>query len=259
MEKVELNMTPMKIIKWIVAGVSGIVAIFLLGGTFYTVDEGERGVILRNGKVIGTAAPGLNFKLPVIDQVKMLDVKEGARVFEKLLTYSRDQQVASMQVSVNFRVPFDQVETVYSTYGTVENMIARVVDRQVPEEVKNVFGRFNASTAIQERDRLSAEIQAAIKKGIDGPIIVESVQTENIDFSTAYEKSIEDRMLAEVEVQKITQNAEREKVQAGIKVIQAQADADSKLAIAKAEATAIKMKGDALTLKFGKSKKANDV
>jgi regulator of protease activity HflC (stomatin/prohibitin superfamily) len=85
----------------------------------------------------------------------------------------------------------------------------------------------------------------AIQKAVVGPIIVESVQIENIDFSDAYESSIEARMLAEVEVQKVRQNAEREKVQAEIAVIQAQAQADSKLAQAKADAEAITLRGNA--------------
>jgi len=44
------------------------------------------------------------------------------------------------------------------------------------------------------------------------------VQIENLDFSSEYEKSIEQSMLAEVEVHRLRQNAEREKVQAEIVV-----------------------------------------
>jgi regulator of protease activity HflC (stomatin/prohibitin superfamily) len=124
-------------------------------------------------------------------------------------------------------------------------VISRLLDRQVLEEVKNVFGKFNASTAIQERERLAAEVQMAIQKAVIGPIIVESVQIENIDFSDAYENSIEARMLAEVEVQKVRQNAEREKVTAEITVIQAQAEADAQLARATAEAEATRIRGEA--------------
>jgi len=47
------------------------------------------------------------------------------------------------------------------------------------------------------------------------------------------------------ETQKVQQNAEREKVQAEIKVIQAQADADARVAQAKAEAEAILLRGEA--------------
>ncbi|MDB5553951.1 MAG: Band 7 protein, partial [Rhizobium sp.] len=56
---------------------------------------------------------------------------------------------------------------------------------------------------------------------------------------------IENRMLAEVEVQKLQQNAEREKVQAQITVTQANARADAVRAEAEANAAATRLAGDA--------------
>ena len=225
----------------------GIVALVILGGSFYTIDAGERGVILRNGKVVGTAEPGLGFKLPIVDSVKEITVQTQARVYEKVMVYSKDQQNAELQISVNYRLPADQVETIYTDFGGKDGVMTRLLDRQVPEEVKNVFGRFNAVTAIQERERLSKEVQEAIQGATKNPvIIVESVQIENIDFSEAYEQSIEQRMLAEVEVQKVQQNAQREKVQAEILVIQAKAEADAKKLQGEAEAHSINARGRAL-------------
>jgi len=219
--------------------------LILLGGSWYTVDQGDRGVILRNGAITGVAEPGLGFKMPIIDKVIDIDVRSQAKIYENILAYSRDQQTASLTISVNFRVPIDQVELVYKNYGSVDALSSRLLDRQVMDESKNVFGRFNAATAIQDRSRLVAEIQMAIQDSVVGPIIIESVQLENIDFSESYEQSIEQRMQAEVEVQRVMQNAEREKIQAEIKVIQAQADADSRVAQATAEAEAIKLQGNA--------------
>ena len=229
------------------AVIAGIVALVILGSSFYTIDAGERGVILRNGKVVGTAEPGLGFKLPIVDSVKEITVQTQARVYEKVMVYSKDQQNAELQISVNYRLPADQVETIYTDFGGKDGVMTRLLDRQVPEEVKNVFGRFNAVTAIQERERLSKEVQEAIQAATKNPvIIVESVQIENIDFSEAYEQSIEQRMLAEVEVQKVQQNAQREKVQAEILVIQAKAEADAKKLQGDAEAHSINARGRAL-------------
>ena len=227
------------------AVVAGLIGLTVLGGSWYTVDQGERGVILRNGAITGTADPGLGFKLPLIDTVVDIDIRTRANLYENVMAYSRDQQTAGLNVSVNYRVPADQVLNVYENYGSVENLRSRVLDRKVFDQTKNVFGQFNAVTAIQERARLVADVQMAIQNAVQGPIIIESVQIENIDFSDAYENSIEQRMLAEVEVQKIQQNAEREKVQAEIKVIQAQADADARVAQATAEAKAITLTGNA--------------
>ena len=227
--------------------VSGIMTVAVLASSFYTIDAGDRGVVLRNGKVVGTADPGLNFKLPIVDSVKKISVQSQARVYENVLVYSRDQQTANLQISVNYRLPAGEVEKIYTEFGGAKGLVSRTLDRQVPEEVKNIFGRFNAVTAIQERERLGQEIMAAIQKTSNGPMmIVESVQIENIDFSKAYEDSIEQRMLAEVEVQKVQQNAQREKVQAEIKVIQAKADADAVILQGNAEASAINARGKAL-------------
>jgi regulator of protease activity HflC (stomatin/prohibitin superfamily) len=231
----------------VIAGVVGLIALVVIGGSFYTIDAGERGVILRNGKVVGTAEPGLNFKLPIVDSVRDITVQTQARVYEKVMVYSKDQQTAELNISVNYRLPADQVQAIYTEYGGKDGVMTRLLDRQVPEEVKNVFGRFNAVTAIQERERLSKEVQDAIQKATTNPVlIVESVQIENIDFSEAYEQSIEQRMLAEVEVQKVQQNAQREKVQAEIAVIQAKAEADAVKLKGDAEAYAINARGRAL-------------
>jgi regulator of protease activity HflC (stomatin/prohibitin superfamily) len=227
------------------AVVIGLTALTILGGSWYTVDQGERGVMLRNGAITGVSEPGLGFKLPIIDRVVDIDVRSRAQLYENVLAYSRDQQTAGLTISVNYRVPADQVVSVYENYGGVDQLRSRMLDRQVMDETKNVFGRFNAATAIQDRSRLVAEVQDAIQMAVSGPIIIDSVQIENIDFSDAYENSIEQRMLAEVEVQRIQQNAEREKVQAEIAVIQAEAAAKARIEQATAEAEAIRLTGEA--------------
>lgn len=229
-----------------VIGAIGVVTVVF--GSWYTVPEGYRGVALRNGAVVGTAEPGLGFKMPIIDSVVDMSVQSNVRIYgddELFQAYSRDQQTADIVVSVSYRIPPDRVEEVYSVYGGEAGIVTRLLDRQVNEEFKNVFGQFNAVTAIQDRANLNSRVQAAVQAAVDGPIIVDGVQIEDISFSPAYEESIEQRMQAEVEVQRVQQNAERERVTAEITVIQAQAQADSQLAIAKAEAEAMILRGEA--------------
>lgn len=233
------------IVKKVAVGVAGLAGLVVVLGSFYTVDQGERAVVLRNGAITDVADAGLHWKVPIIDRTVDIDVRSRAQLYDNVLAYSRDQQTAGLTISVNYRVPSDQVASVYENFGSVDNLRARMLDRQVYDEVKNVFGRFNAVTAIQERSRLVAETQAAIQEAVQGPIIIESVQIENIDFDDSYERAIAARMEAEVEVQRIRQNAEREKVTAEITVIKAQADADAQLAVATAEAQAIRLKGEA--------------
>ena len=234
-----------KVVTGAVVTMVAVVGLTVLGGSWYTVDQGERGVILRNGAITGMAEPGLGFKMPIVDSVVDIDVRSQVVVYDNILAYSRDQQTANLTVSVNYRVPADAVKTVYEDYGSVASLANRLLDRQVMDKSKSVFGQFNAVEAIQERARLVTEVQMAIQEAVVGPITIESVQIENIDFSDTYEQSIEQRMLAEVEVQKVEQNKNREVVQAEIKVIQAKATAEARVASATAEAEAIRLRGNA--------------
>jgi regulator of protease activity HflC (stomatin/prohibitin superfamily) len=227
--------------------VGGIAVLAVVLGSWYTVDQTERGVLLRNGAVIGTAQPGLGFKVPVIDSVERISVKTSTYTWDKMNSYSYDQQPADLKISVTLRAAPEKVADLYAKFGRLDAAVNQVVSPVVNQQVKVVFGRYTAVKAIQDRGALNSAIKDAIADTLkyDSMIIVESVQLENIEFSANYLHSIEQRMLAEVEVQKLQQNAEREKVQAQITVTQANAKANAVRAEAQANADATRLNGEA--------------
>lgn len=56
-----------------------LIGVFFLGSllfsAFYTIAPGEQGVVLRFGRYVKTTSPGLNFKLPFMDEVIKVDVE----------------------------------------------------------------------------------------------------------------------------------------------------------------------------------------
>lgn len=214
-------------------------------GSWYTINERERGILLRAGKLVSIESPGLGFKIPFLDSIFIVSMETQLLSLRKLHTYSRDQQPAVINISINYRASEPLLRELYQQFGSLKGYEDRILTPQVLDELKVVFGRFNAVTAIQERGRLNQEVRTAIIEGAKGPVVITNVQIENIDFSQAYEQSIEQRMLAEVEVQKIRQNAEREKISAEIVGIKAKAEAERIEALARAEAAQIKLRGNA--------------
>jgi len=229
------------------AAIAGVIVLLLVLGSWYTVDQTERGVLLRNGAVVGTAQPGLGFKVPVMDSVEKISVKTVTYTWDKMNSYSYDQQPADLKISVTLRAAPEKVADLYAKFGRLDAAVNQVVSPVVNQQVKVVFGRYTAVKAIQERGTLNSAIKDAITDTLkyDPMIIIESVQLENIEFSQNYLHSIEQRMLAEVEVQKLQQNAEREKVQAQITVTQATAKANAVRAEAQANAEAVRLNGEA--------------
>lgn len=227
----------------------GIVVVLLvlvtLMGSWYTVDETERGVLLRNGALVKVVEPGLSFKIPFIETVKFISVQSNATTYQGLQAYSKDQQTATLNVSVSWHVQPTEVDKVYMQYQDLDGLVSRLISRQVPTQVENVFGQYNAVSAVQNRGKFVTDVTRAIKEAIAGPVVIDGVQIENIDFSDDYERSIALRMKAEVEVKTREQMLATEQVEAQIVVTRAQAEADSRVAQAKADAEATRLRGDA--------------
>lgn len=240
------SLNPAGLIAKLGLGLAGLILLMVLASTWFTVDATERGVVLRLGALSHVAKPGLGFKLPMIDTVEKISMQTNTVRWD-MTSYSSDQQAANMHVSVTLHASPEHVASLYERFQSLESMVNRVVEPVVKQQAKIVFGRYTAVKAIQERAALNNDIMHAITNALknEPALVLESIQIEDIKFSNAYEDSVEQRMLAEVEVLKLRQNAEREKVQAQIVLTQAQAKADAERATAQAQADAIKMKGEA--------------
>lgn len=241
------GLSPRRPLALAAAAAVGLLILMIVLGSWYTIDQGERAVLLRNGAFVGVEGPGLHFKMPWIESVRVISVQTTTEQYDKVNSYSQDQQPADIKVSATLHIEPTGVDIVYSRFGSLDAAISRVVTPHVLQELKVVFGRYTAARAIQERAKLNADAFTAIKDSMAGDpeIVLESIQVENIDFSSQYVSSIEARMQAEIDVQRIQQQFQQQEVQAKITVVNAQAAADARLASAKAEAQAIQLRGDA--------------
>lgn len=212
-------------------------------GSWYTIDQGERGVLLRFGKLSSVEKPGLHFKLPFIDSIHKMTVRT-VKLTLPTAVYSKDIQGAEVVLSLNYRLEDGKVGEMYSMAGT--DFVEKLIVPRLLAVSKDVFGKYNAVSIVQAREELGVQILKEMSAKMSGTgIAVESVQIENIDFSDSYEKSVEERMKAEVEVQRVKQNLERERINAEMARAKAQGEADAKLARAEADAKAIELVGKA--------------
>lgn len=240
----------------------GIAALFLLLvllGCFYTVDATERAVVTRFGAITHVAGPGLHGKAPFVDDVTRIPVSQQAVEWSfyrgekgqdtRMESYSYDQQPAHLSFKVTWRPLSDaaSISTTYAQYRDEEHLKNTVLVPRIYEAVKSTFGRYNAAEVIQNRARFNADVEQAIRALIDGkfPLVLDGVQVQDIKFADAYEKAVEERMTAQVEVARVEQNLNRERKNAEITVVQADAKRDAVKASADAEAYATRVRGEA--------------
>ncbi|WP_320820556.1 FtsH protease activity modulator HflK [Thalassolituus sp.] len=86
----------------IIAAIIG--AGLLAFNSFYTLDEQERGVVLRTGQFSSIENPGLHWKIPVVDQVVPVNITKvrEAEIKERMLT--EDENIVEVELNVQYRV-----------------------------------------------------------------------------------------------------------------------------------------------------------
>ena len=227
----------------LIAGLVLFVFVFsTFSGFFYTVEQGHVGLHRRFQALVRVEQPGFGFKLPFIEDVISMSVRTEKILFPPVESYSKDIQAAHLQLSLNYHVDPAKASEVYTTLGLA--YADRIIVPVTLRITKEVFGQFNAQNIITERAVLGQKIEENIAAALaPHGIIVESFQMEDVAFSDAFDERIEARMQAEVEVARLRQNLEREKVLADIQRTQAAGKADALRAQAQAEADAITMRG----------------
>jgi regulator of protease activity HflC (stomatin/prohibitin superfamily) len=223
-----------------------VVAILLamVFGTWFTVNQGERVVVLTNGVVSSVKNPGIYFKAPFIQSIERFSVRTEAAKYTGVLTLSKDVQPATVAVTLNYNIDPSKVGDIYSKLGPEYQ--AKVIDPAVQNTIKVVFGQYSAAESIDSRAKLVKDISDNISAKLESfGIVVDNLSVENIEFSGGYITAVEDRMKAEVAVQQQLQTLAKEKILADIARTLAQGAADSAVMAAKGQAQATQLQGEA--------------
>src|SRR5262245_33907826 len=101
----------------IIAGIVGLFALAVMLGSWYTIDQTQRWVLLLNGAFVEVVQSGLHFKWPLIDAVVKIDMQTHTFAWTKMEAYSADQQPANLKVSVTLHAATDKVSDMYARFG----------------------------------------------------------------------------------------------------------------------------------------------
>jgi regulator of protease activity HflC (stomatin/prohibitin superfamily) len=153
----------LKVIGGVVAFLISLTVIF---GSWFTIAENQRGLLLRNGAFSAVVQPGLGFKLPWVDSIVRVDLQTFTYHYDKMEAYSADQQPAMLKVSVTLHIMPDRVRDFYFQHSAdYDAAVRRIVATAVQQQTKIVFGQYNAATAISKRAQLNMDVQSAVERG----------------------------------------------------------------------------------------------
>lgn len=193
-----------------------------------TVDAGQIGVRTWFGKVVeNSVEPGLHWVNPIGGRIIKYDVREQKSDI-KAPTYTKDMQQADIFVVVTYALNKADVGIVHQTFGTT--YADKVVLPKVTGAIKDVIGNIEAAELVNAREKAAKNIletAAAQIKEASVPVTITSLVITNIDYSDVFEKSIEEKVVAQqnaIRAQNETKRVEEESKQV---VVRANAEAEA--------------------------------
>jgi len=225
--------------------VAGII-IYLIFESVAIIGAGERGVLLQFGRPVIILDEGLNFKIPIVNTVKILDIKTLKYETESSAA-SKDLQDVKTKVALNYHLDATKVIDLYRTLGSNKVIEQTIISPAVQESVKASTALFNAEELITERAKVKSKIEDILRGRLtERGLFVETLSITDFQFSPEFANAIEQKQVATQLVLKAQRDLDRIKIEAEQVRTAAQGDADAKLIKAKAEAQAIIVQGEAL-------------
>ena len=200
----------------------GVGTIFLLVLVFIlftssvkVVQEYERGVIFRLGRLMGAKGPGLFFIIPGIDRMMKIDLRVITMVVDPQEVITRD----NVTVKVNAVVYFKVVDPNMAVVKVMDYI--RATSQVCQTTLRSVLGQSDLDTLLSQRDQINGRLQQIIDEQTEPwGVKVSVVEVKDVELPQSMQRAIAKQA-----------EAEREK---RAKVIHAQGEFDASARLADA-------------------------
>lgn len=206
---------------------------------FEIVDTGNRGIETNFGKVVGDPlTEGIHFYNPFTSKITQISVRE-QKLSEKTECFTSDTQVVVIDFAMTFYPKQERIGELYRQFGST--YVDKIVKQKVLGSIKDAVGQYIADELVRSRDRVrTTAFKEMVASLAERNIVVTSLDFVNLDFDDAYERAVEQKVVA---IQKAAE--------AKNKTVEVEEQAKQTVLSAKAEAESMKIKSQALAQNKG--------
>jgi regulator of protease activity HflC (stomatin/prohibitin superfamily) len=191
------------------------IVVIILISAIRIVQEYERGVIFRLGRLVGAKGPGIFFIIPIVDRMVRVSLRTIVFDVPPQDIITKDNVTVSVNAVLYFRVMNPAMAVV-----AVEHYIEAT--RQISmTTLRGVLGAVDLDELISERDRINEQLQKIIDEQTDPwGIKVSTVEIKEVNLPAEMQRTIAQQAEAERERRAKIINADGE-LQAATKLSEA--------------------------------------
>lgn len=182
-----------------------VLTVFFLSAAIRILNEYERGVIFRLGRVIKAKGPGLIILIPIVDKMVKVSMRLVAMDVDPQDVITRD----NVSVKVNAVIYFRVIEPIKAVIEVEEYNYA--VSQLSQTTLRSVCGQAELDELLSAREKINSQLQEILDMHTDPwGIKVTTVELKHIDLPQEMQRSMAKQAEAERERRAKIINAEGE-------------------------------------------------
>lgn len=189
----------------IVIALIGALVLWAVAG-FYTIDQQERGVVLRLGKYLETVQPGLQWNPPLIDSVEKVNTTKVRSHTSRGTMLTEDENIVDVSLSVQYVVA--NPKDFYLRVKDPEMSLAHATD----SALRHVVGSSEMHGVLTEgREVLAVDVQARLQTYLDRygtGLQISKVNIENAQAPREVQSAFDDVIKAREDEERSKNEAE---------------------------------------------------
>ncbi len=181
----------------VVGPIIGVIIVFILIVLFAAVkvvQEYERGVVFRLGRLLGPRGPGLILLIPFVERMQKVDLRTITMDIPAQEVITRDNVTVRVNAVAYFRVLDPNAATVNVTdYIRATSQIAQTT-------LRSVLGQSVLDDLLSERDKINMELQQIIDQQTEPwGVKVSIVEVKDVELPTSMQRAMARQAEAERE------------------------------------------------------------
>lgn len=158
------------------------------------VQQYEKGVVFRLGKIVGIKEPGLNWIIPFIDQIRKVDFRTITLPVPSQKIITKDNVSVDVSAVAYYKV-VDAVKSIVA----IENVMA-AINQIAQTSVRNIVGKFQLDEILSERETLNKEITKVLDSHTESwGVMVPVVEIKDIELPEGMQRAMAKQAEAERE------------------------------------------------------------
>jgi len=171
-----------------------IIIVFIILPGFRVVQQYEKGVVFRFGKIISVKDPGLTWIIPYISWMRKVDLRTITLPIPPQKIITKDN--VSVDISA---VAYYKIVDATKSIVAIENVM-QAINQIAQTTVRNIVGRFQLDEVLSERDTINKEIGSVLDTHTEQwGVVVTVVEIKDIELPENMQRAMAKQAEAERE------------------------------------------------------------